>query len=148
MCYRRKTTCRELVVRPLVWEWGIPTRGLTGRPLDLVTEALDTMGFFKCPRLRQGLVWEYRFLPWSLHWEWCGITPCDEVYRDVQGLLWGIILVQCPCLTYLLIVAARQTLSMRWVRVRDLVKFGFIPSFCIFYYFSTSASFSILLISH
>ena len=31
--------------------------------------------------------------------------------------------------------------------VRDLVKFGFIPSFCIFYYFSTSASFSILLIS-
>ena len=31
--------------------------------------------------------------------------------------------------------------------VRDLVKFGFIPSFYIFYYFSTSASFSILLIS-
>ena len=33
------------------------------------------------------------------------------------------------------------------VLVRDLVKFGFIPSFCIFYYFSTSASFSILPIS-
>ena len=92
MCYRRKTTCQEPIVRPSAWERGIPTRGLTGRPLDLVTEALDTMGFFECPRLHRGLVWEYRVLPWSLHREWCGIAPCDEVYQDAQGVALG----DCP----------------------------------------------------
>ena len=85
MCYRRKTTCREPVVCPLAWERGIPTRGLTCRPLDLVTEALDTMGFFECPRLRRGLAWEYRFLPWSLRQDWCGVTPRDAFFRDGQG---------------------------------------------------------------
>ena len=85
MCYRRKTTCREPVVHPSVWERGIPTRGLTGRPLDLVAEALDTMGFFKCPRLRRGLAREYWFLPWSLRREWCGMTPRDAPFRDGQG---------------------------------------------------------------
>ena len=66
MCYRRKTVCRAPVTRPSVWERGLPTRGLTGRPRDLVAEALDTMGFFECPRLRRGLAREYWFLPWSL----------------------------------------------------------------------------------
>ena len=49
-----------------------------------------------------------------------------------------------------LVTQAWKTYSILTVdptAVRDLVKFGFIPSFCIFYYFSTSASFSILLIS-
>ena len=85
MCYRRKTVCRAPVTRPSVWERGSPTRGLTGRPRDLVAEALDTMGFFECPRLRRGLAREYRFLPWSLRREWCEMTPRDVVYKDAQG---------------------------------------------------------------
>ena len=46
-----------------------------------------------------------------------------------------------------LLILGRPENHIFTISVRDLVKFGFIPSFYIFYYFSTYASFSIFLIS-
>ena len=89
LCYRRKIVCRGPVTRPKTWERGLPTRGLTGRPRDMVQEALDTMGFFECPNLRRGLLREYRFLPWSLRRDWCDASVGHEVFRDEQGRLFG-----------------------------------------------------------
>ena len=89
LCYRRKIVCREPVTRPKTWEQGLSTRGLTGRPRDMVQEALDTMGFFECPNLRRGLLREYRFLPWSLRRDWCDAAVGHTVFRDKQGRLFG-----------------------------------------------------------
>ena len=70
----------------------MPTRGLMGRPRDMIQEALDTMGFFECPNLCRGLLREYRFLPWSLRRDWCDASVGHDVFRDEQGRSFG----QCP----------------------------------------------------
>ena len=85
-CYQRKTVCQESVTQPSVWEWGTPTRGLSSYQLDMVQGVLDTMGFFECPRLHQGLLCEYQFLPCSLC---CEISPQDKLYKDAQGRALG-----------------------------------------------------------
>ena len=87
--YCRKIVCQELVTCPTTWEQGLPTWGLTGRPREIIQEALDAMGFFECPNLCRGLLREYRFLPWSLRRDWCDASVGHQVFRDEQGRSFG-----------------------------------------------------------
>ena len=87
--------------------------GLDGASADMTQEALDTMGFFECPNLRRGLLREYRFLPWSLHWDWCDAFVGHTVFRDEQGRSFGQCLGPALCQMGLLVVVVLRTPSTR-----------------------------------